>query len=299
MPMPKSESQSQSQSKSKSNTNSKAQSQPLKEKPEQGIFILPGGYMLPDGTCYQTVKLRQLTGREEEMILDGDANSDYRNNSNINNNNVIKLLTQILTNCIESIGPIKEINSDIVRRLLICDRDYLLLKLRQITFGNRIDAQVQCPNESCRKPMHIDFDLENITVQRKDLGNGVYSIRLSPLASYRDSSNNNNNLKHSDIEFRLPNVGDQEEIAEELYQGKKNESKALTKLLQRCLIRVGSTSEIDENLVYSLPMLARREIDRKMQEYSPKVDLRIHIQCPQCKMDFTSPFDLQNFFLAK
>jgi len=271
-------------------------SKSLKEKPEQGIFILPGGYMLSDGTCHQMVKLRQLTGREEEMILDGDAVNDDDNNKN-----VITLLTQVLTNCIESIGPIKEINPDVVRQLLICDRDYLLLKLRQITFGNRIDAQAQCPNDSCRKPMHIDFDLKNIKVQRKDIGKGVYSIRLSSLASYRDSKNkkNNNNVKHSEIQFRLPNVADQEEIAEELYKEKKNESKALTKLLQRCLIRVGSITEIDENLIYSLPMLARREIDLKMQECSPIVDLRIHIKCPECGMDFTSPFDLQNFFLAK
>src|SRR5829696_618118 len=148
--------------------------------------------------------------------------------------------------------------------------------------------------------MHIDFDLKNITVQRKDIGNGVYSLRLSPLASNRDSKNNNNNdVKRSDIEFRLPNVADQEEIAEELYKEKKNESKALTKLLQRCLIRVGSIGEIDENIIYSLSMLARREIDLKMHEYSPKVDLRIHIQCPHCATDYTSPFDLQNFFLAK
>jgi len=263
-------------------------SKSLKEKPEQGIFILPGGYMLPDGTRHQVVKLRQLTGREEEMILDGEADT----------NNVTTLLTQILTNCIESIGPIKDINPDIVRQLLICDRDYLLLKLRQITFGDQIDAQVQCPNESCRKPMHIDFDLKNIKVQRKDVGNGVYSIRLSPLASYKDSEKDSN-VKHSEIQFRLPNVGDQEEIAEELYKEKKNESKALTKLLQRCLIRVGSIGEIDENIIYSLSMLARREIDLKMHEYSPKVDLRIHIQCPHCATDYTSPFDLQNFFLAK
>jgi hypothetical protein len=65
------------------------------------------------------------------------------------------------------------------------------------------------------------------------------------------------------------------------------------------LIHVGSISEIDENLVYSMPILARREINLKMQEVSPTVDLRIHVQCPECGMDFTSPFDLQNFFLAK
>ena len=257
----------------------------IKEKPDQGIFVLPGGYILSDGTCHQLVKLRQLTGREEEMILDANPADD----------NVTTLLTRILANCIESIGPIKEISPDIVRQLLICDRDYLLLKLRQMTLGDRIDAQVQCPNESCKKPIHIDFDLKKIRVQRKNIRNGTYSIRLSSLASYKDS----NNVKHSEIEFRLPNVADQEEIAEQLYREKKNESKALTKLLQRCLIRIGSINEIDEDLVYSLPILARREIDLKMRELSPKVDLRIHIKCPECKSDFTSPFDLQNFFLAK
>ena len=260
-------------------------SKQIREKPDQGIFLLPGGYISPDGTCYQLVKLRQLTGREEETILDADATND----------NVTTLLTRILASCLDSIGPIKEINPDIVRELLIADRDYLLLKLRQMTFGNRIDAQVQCPNGACRKPMHIDFDLKKIEVQRKDIKNGIYSIHLSSLASYKDS----NNVRHNEIEFRLPNVADQEEIAEQLYREKRNESKALTKLLERCLIRIGNITQIDEDLIYSLPILARREIEIKMQEFSPKVDLRIHIKCPECGNDFTSPFDLQNFFLAK
>lgn len=259
--------------------------QSIKEKPDQGIFLLPGGYLSSDGACYQIVRLRQLTGREEEMILNADLSSD----------NVITLLTRILTNCIESIGPICEISEDLVRQLLTCDRDYLLLKLRQMTFGDRIDAQVQCPNESCRKPMHIDFDLNKINVLRKNIRKGVYSFSLSSLASYKDS----NGTKHSEIEFRLPNVADQEEMVEQLSREKRNESKALTKLLERCLIRIGKVNEIGEDVVYSLPLLARREIDLKMQEFSPKVDLRIHFKCPECKNDFTSPFELQNFFLVK
>lgn len=219
------------------------------------------------------------------MILDTDAV----------NGNAITLLTRILASCIENIGPIKEISPDVVRQLLICDRDYLLLKLRQMTFGDQIDAQVTCPNKACGKLMHIDFNLKKIKVQRKNIGKGIHSIRLSPLASYSDS----NNAKHSRIDFRLPNVADQEEISEQLYRETKNESKALTKLLQRCLIRIGSINEIDEDIIYSLSILARREIDLKMQELSPRVDLRIHFKCPACGTGFTSPFDLQNFFLVK
>jgi hypothetical protein len=266
-------------------------SKQLKEKPEQGLFVLPGGFipLLGDGVCHQLVKLRQLTGREEEMIL--QAESAARNG--IDDINIITLTTNLLASCIENIGTVHEINADLVRRLLICDRDYLLLKLRQISFGDRIDARLQCPNESCKKPMDVKFDINTIDVQRKDIGNGVFSIRLSPLAIYKDS----NNVKHREVEFRLPNVADQEELFNIHKEG--NESKAMTKLFHRCLLRVGSMREIDENLVYSLPILARREIDMKMQEFSPKVDLQITTKCPECGLVFSSLFDFQNFFLMK
>jgi hypothetical protein len=270
-------------------------SKQLKEKPEQGLFLLPGGYIpvLGDGVCHKLVKLRQLTGREEEMIFEADVTTNGNLDENNSNSNIITLMTNILANCIENIGPLHEINADLVRQLLICDRDYLLLKLRQITFGDRIDARLQCPNESCKKLMDVKFDISTIDVQRKDIGNGIFSIHLSPAAVYKD----NNSVKHRDVEFRLPNVADQEEIFNIHKEG--NESKALTKLFHRCLLRVGNVREIDENLVYSLPILARREIDMNMQEFSPKVDLQISTKCPECGLVFSSPFDFQKFFLGK
>jgi base plate protein len=283
----------------------------LKEKPEQGIFVLPGGFLLSDddysdtsndAVCEKIVKLRPLTGREEEMII--DANLSTRGNNS--GSGIIRLLTDILANCIESIGSINEITPDLVRQLLICDRDYLLLKLRQITFGDQVDAQVKCPNESCKKPMNISFDINSIDIQRKDIGNGKFLMHLSRLAAIKVNNNNGNsrsnnnnhrnNGTYSEIEFRLPTVADQEEIFDVSVE---NESKALTKMFQRCITHIGDLTEIDENTIYSMSILARREIDRKMQELSPKVDLQLHAKCPECGVDFTSPFDLQNFFLGK
>ena len=251
------------------------------EKPEEGLFTLPGGYITNDGTCHKEVKLRQLTGKEEEIIVDVDTNS-----------NIPSALTTLLANCIQQIGPIKEITVNVIQKLLICDRDYLLLKLRQITFGNRIDARVLCPNNQCKKPMDIDFDTRNIEIQRKVMGSCVFSHTLSGQSFYKDK----NGIIHRDIEFRLPNVYDQEQIAQ-IYEA--NQSKALTKLIARCLIRIGSINTIDEDLVQSFSIPTRREIDLVMRKVSPTVDLQINIHCPECGTDFSSLFDIHDFFLGK
>ena len=99
--------------------------------------------------------------------------------------------------------------------------------------------------------MDINFNIKTIGVQRKDIKNGIFLIQLSSLDAYKDS----NNVKHREVEFRLPNVADQEEISN-IYKG-GNESRALSRLFERCLLRVGNLREIDEKLVYSLPILAR------------------------------------------
>ena len=81
----------------------------LREKPEKGTFILPGGYIpqLGNGKCHQVVKLRPLTGVEEEMILQAEATTDGNHDNEEDeedvNNNIITLTTKILTNCIEAI----------------------------------------------------------------------------------------------------------------------------------------------------------------------------------------------------
>ena len=256
-----------------------ADSRPHDEQNESIVFTLPGGYLTSDGNCYKDVELRPLTGKEEELIAD-------RENSKM----VASLLVDILANCTKRIGPMTEISPDVIRNMVIADRDYLLLCLRQLTFGENVEARVRCPNEKCKKLMDISFDITGIKIIDKDLGNGFFLTELSDTAAYRDRENK----LHKEIEFRLPTAGDQEEAAK-IYP--KNQSKALTTLFSRCLVRVGDITEIDENIISSLTILARREIESSMKAQMPVVHLGIEVTCPQCNMQFESPFDIQNFFL--
>lgn len=244
------------------------------EKMEEGIFFLPAGYY-QEGKLYQEVELRPLTGREEELIADRSTDE-----------NIAKLITAILTNCLLRIGPIREITTEIVRRLLVVDRDYLILRLRQLTFGDKIEGTILCPE--CNQKIDIDFDLNDVGIERKNGFKPTFLMELSKQAAYKIQGE-----MHQEIEFRLPNGADQEEIASLI----GNEAKALTELLARCLKRIGSIEKITPDLIRSLSMLARREIESRMREVSPSLDLKMDAKCPYCHLNFVNNFDIHTFFL--
>src|ERR1700694_210359 len=94
-------------------------------------FLLPGGLVLEDRSL-STVELRPLTGREEEWLA-GNAGSP-----------AARAVTQVLAACvthIEDLAPTLEL----IRRLLVGDRDYLVLQLRRLTFGDEFRAVLACP----------------------------------------------------------------------------------------------------------------------------------------------------------
>ena len=125
----------------------------LKENPLERIFILPGGFF-QNGTCFREVKLHTPIGRIEEQL----GNSP---NSHI----LASAITTLLTHSIERIGAITDITPEIARDLLTADRDYLVLKLRQITIGSEVEAILVCPNSQCGKKIDMDFDLRDIPIR--------------------------------------------------------------------------------------------------------------------------------------
>jgi hypothetical protein len=233
--------------------------------------LLPGGYTDEAGGLHREVELAPLSGCEEELI----AHSPRQGHA--------AALTMILSRCMRRLGSISPVPPPLGRRLLVADRQYLLLNLRAITFGDQVQATVRCPWTDCGRKIDIDFSLSDVPVKESQDKGPIYKMELSPEAAREDQD------EHPDraIVFRLPNGEDQEVITPLAAVPDADAEAALELLLKRCIQQGGSRS---------LSPLALEEIERRMDAVAPKVELAIEGQCRDCGRDFAVPFDLQEFF---
>jgi hypothetical protein len=241
---------------------------------------LPGGYIDNDGLLHQEAEAAPLCGREEEILAEGKTHSSAA------------LVTTLLSRCVRRIGTISPVPEELVRSLLVADRQYLLLKVREVTFGDHVNASIFCPWPDCGKSVDIDFSTKDIPIKESIRKGPTFTMELSSEASLKDE----NGQVHREIIFRLPHGGDQEMISPLL---ENNEAVAMTALLRSCILALGGQKNIDEELINRLSPLARLEIEREMESVAPKVEMTMEAACPECGRKFSIPFDLQDFFFGE
>ena len=241
---------------------------------------LPGGYVDEDGFLHREAVLTPLSGREEEFL------------ANTRQSASAALVTTVLSRCLRRLGTISPVDEEIARRLLVADRQYLLLKLREATFGDQVQATIRCPWPNCGKSVDIDFSMHDIPIVESEEKGPIYPMMLSSEAAY---SNEHGEIGR-ELTFRLPNGADQEELSPLLSE---NEAWALSMLLQRCIQDIGTVASHRDVLIEELSPQARLEIERQMEAVAPKVELTMEAPCPECARTFAVPFDLQDFFFGE
>jgi len=242
--------------------------------------FLPGGYVDESGILHREVALAPLSGREEELLAEQrPAGSTV-------------LVTAVLSRCVRRLGAMSPVPVELLDRLLVADRQYLLLKLREITLGARVQATICCPWADCRQKIDIDFSLQDIPVWESQEKGPAYTMELSPEAAYRDEPGQ----VYRTITFRLPNGKDQEVVSPLVAD---DAAQAFAILLTRCIQRVGPWEPPGDALVRRLSPLAQQEIERQMEAVAPKVELTMEGQCRECGRDFAVPFDPQAFFFSE
>jgi hypothetical protein len=242
--------------------------------------LLPGGYVDEDGVLHREVDLAPLSGREEELLADPRQGGGAA------------AVTAILSRCLRRLGTISPVPAELVRRLLVADRQYLLLKLRDITLGDQVQATISCPWADCGQKVDIDFSLRDVPVTESQEKGPTYTMELSEEAACSGEPGQADRA----IALRLPNGEDQEVVAPLVAA---DAASAFATLLVRCIQRVGLSEQRGDALIRRLSPLAQQEIERHMEAVAPRVELTIEGQCRECGRDFGVPFDPQEFFFGE
>ena len=253
---------------------------PLAEGDGVNIFVLPGGYVDDAGVAHAVVELEPLSGHDEEILAEMGKRGC-----------AASVVTNLLSRRIKRLGTLTTITPALVRELLVGDRDFLMMKLRAMSFGTKVLSTLNCSNPACDELMDVAFDLNEIPIERYAINARIFKLQLSDAARLSDASD-----AQQDVEFRLPTGGDQEELAGIFAV---DEARALDLLLARCVKRIGARESCDAEFIASLPFSTRGEIEAEIERLSPKISLALDGICPECGLPFESPLDLTNFFAAE
>ena len=111
--------------------------------PEQDViqreftFELPKGYVDRDGNMHREVVLREINGADQEAMLNPQFSK-----------NPAKMLTSLLARVVMRLGTLDKarIDTHVTSELLKTDRDFLLLKLKELDSGPDMEMDVECPD---------------------------------------------------------------------------------------------------------------------------------------------------------
>jgi hypothetical protein len=240
-------------------------------------FVLPGGICTGPDRCSKVVWMRELTGAHEEVLCD----RRFRNSA--------EQVTELLAQAIDRIEGIdRPVDRDLVRHMLVGDRDFCVLQLRRMTVGRQVNQVVRCPAVSCGNKVDVAFSIDDLPVRFVDAVKPHYEFTLSGPAFADDATSATGTL-------RLPAGIDQEIVAE---VADVNEAAANTRLFCGIITRIGVRTSLDEAGARGMPLRYRQEIVRFIREHNPGPDLTISVQCPYCGGEIAYPFDLCAFFLG-
>ena len=243
-------------------------------------FVLPIGYDDEEGKHHRNVVLRKMTGKEEAIL------ADRRNQRNGG-----KLVTELIHSCLVRLGDLPKNGASTVEHMYSADRNFMLLKLRTITFGPELQARYSCPE--CNESVQVTENLDELPVRTIADGESPDDIVVALEDGYLDKDGQT----HKALRLRLPTGADESAVAPQIRQ---NVSLGKNALLARCLKSLGDLPKhrleaIGPKILADLTLTDRRLIDKALNQGAPGVDLIRQIDCPNCGTSFKSSLDMTHF----
>lgn len=193
-------------------------------------------------------QLRELNGFDEQSVCKTDTAT------------AINLLDRLLLR-----GPGFVSDNFKAIRLTASERDRLLARVYEQTFGPRIESTSCC--SFCESPFDLAFTIESLLAAFDPTSSTTATIQAD--GTFRLPGG---------LRFRVPNGED------ELAAAQLPTREAELMLLQRCVL--GPESEIDAE-----------ELQQAMSDVAPLLDLDLKVLCPECGAQQSIRFDVQFYLL--
>lgn len=241
-------------------------------------FIIAESYTLPslgkvyEGSVNPNIKIRSMT-TEEEMKRLGHSDTPY------------KMLSEIIDDCLVEKPGIPTYD------LCVGDYQFLLHKLRIVTYGKDYKIETRCP--ICGKLNEYTIDLESLNVVKYTEDFAKYFNITLPKSKKK-------------VELRLQTPRMLDEI--------NNRSKELLKkspdmkgepaflfTLQSLIYKVDGEVLDDvkaEAFVRHLPMIDANYIIRSVDKINIGIDTKLSLQCKHCGIEYSQIFPITGEFFG-
>lgn len=230
--------------------------------PSDTTVELPGGYLNAAGEIIRTAEVRELNGKDEELIS--------------KTNNLGKAILTIL-----QLGTVKignELATDkILDELLVGDRDAILLGILKATFGSKVKIPVFTNGEE--KLVEVDITTDIKTKILTDPINGrMFTVQ-------------GKNLEYT---VKLPNGVVQREMINNM---DKTSAELSTIVLENTVVRIGENPVYSKTQVQALSVIDRRTIIEEINKRAPGPQFEdVVIIDPETGSEVTVPINLGALF---
>lgn len=241
------------------------------------VYEMLAGYVDEEGTVHKEFQVKEITGVEEEAI----SKTGIKENGS-------KVVRTLLEKCVTRIGvyenskiPLNKWRS-IIQSLTVGDQDFILLKIREETFGKEIETYHKCP--SCKAELNAFIDVDELKIIPF---NGEREFEFELPKGYKDK----NGKVHKIGKLRYPN-GHDREILDNI--ARKNLGTANTMLLTRCITDFGEV-KVHDKIVREMSIRDREYLLNLLKENAFGIDLETTINCSNCGEEFTTTLNVVNF----
>lgn len=228
---------------------------------------------LPCGVChnekiYDRVNIKEITGKQQNYLVDMDLVVESIGH-------VPKLLEDLTCDYMTADGlPLELPVKDAIWKLAVEDIEFILIKMREATYGPAFAMPVTCPHCSTTQTKKIDLDtIEAAMLKDKNKRTMDVELPKSKITAV----------------VKLMYLKD----LFDLYAMMREEKSTLyTSTMKLSVAKLGDKEDVTKEDLENLPITDLQKIEEAWKALRGSVDTIINHDCDSCKQEFDTPLPM-------